>query len=129
VPQARAMAEKYGRAPEQLRAGIFCWSAVAEDAAWARRASIESVSTTYRQDFTDLADRYLVSGSREQVVDRISQYAEAGATEMIFAPACPPADRPGVVRFFAEWVMPLLQSLVPACSGAAETAVVRGGDR
>jgi probable F420-dependent oxidoreductase len=102
----REMAAQQGRPEGSVRGAVFCWSAVDVDGEWARRAAIDAVSTTYRQDFTDLADSYLVAGGVEQVVHRFREYAEAGAEYLIFAPACPAAHRDRVIDTFAAEVLP-----------------------
>lgn len=118
LAEVRELAVEHGRVPDAVRGGVYCWSAVDADGAWARRAAIEMVSATYRQDFTDLADSYLVCGNPRQVIDRLSAYAEAGAQDLVFAPACPADDRDRVTETFATEVLPALRTIDRSASVA-----------
>jgi alkanesulfonate monooxygenase SsuD/methylene tetrahydromethanopterin reductase-like flavin-dependent oxidoreductase (luciferase family) len=104
----REQAERAGRDPAAIRGAVLCWGAVGEDAADARRAAIRGVSEVYRQDFTALADRYLLHGSPDDAVARAGEYRDAGADWLIFAPVV--HRRAGIVPVFAEHVLPRLQS-------------------
>jgi probable F420-dependent oxidoreductase len=106
----RECAAAYGRAADAIRGAVFCWTTVDNDGDWARRTAIETISTTYAQDFTELADSHLVCGNAEQVVHRISEYGEAGARDVVFAPACAAADRERVIDTFVSEVLPVLRA-------------------
>lgn len=110
--EVRALAERAGRDPGRIRGAIFCWGAVGEESGWARRLAVDTVSRTYDQDFTPLADRYLLSGTPDQVSARLREYADAGAETVVFAPAGEGADRDRVVELFAERVLGTVQSRV-----------------
>lgn len=107
----RERAVVHGRAEDAVRGAVFCWTTVDEDGDWARRTAIETISTTYAQDFTGLADSHLVCGNVEQVVHRISEYAEAGAQDVVFAPACAAADRNRVIDTFVSEVLPVVHAI------------------
>jgi probable F420-dependent oxidoreductase len=111
LAEIRELAVEQGRAADAVRGGVYCWSAVDADGAWARRTAIDAVSTTYRQDFTELADSYLVCGNPRQVIDRLTAYARAGAEDLVFAPACPADDRDRVVETFAAEVLPAIRTV------------------
>jgi probable F420-dependent oxidoreductase len=104
----RELAGAHGRADDAVRGGIFCWTTVDTDGDWARRTAIETISATYDQDFTDLADSHLLCGNVEQVLQRIGEYAEAGAQDLVFAPACRTADRIRVIDTFVSEVLPVV---------------------
>jgi probable F420-dependent oxidoreductase len=110
--EVRETAERAGRDPEQIRGAIFCWGAVGEESGWARQLAIDTVSRTYDQDFTPLADRYLLSGTPDQVRARLREYSDAGAQTLVFAPAGTGQDRNHVVELFAEQVLGDVQSWV-----------------
>lgn len=110
LARVREFAVAAGRSPDAVRGAVFCWSAVADDAQWARRTALDTVSRTYRQDFTDLAKDYLVAGDVAEVTDRLVEYAEAGADSVVFAPACPRRMRDRVIETFATEVMPALRT-------------------
>jgi probable F420-dependent oxidoreductase len=104
----RAHAVESGREASDVAGAIFCWGAVDRDPAVARREAIAAVSATYNQDFEPLADRYLLTGTPQQVVARVAEYREAGAETVIFGG---PRDAEGWRRsaeLFAEEVLPAL---------------------
>ena len=81
--------ESHGRPPAAVRAAVFAWGAVAETSAAAKDTAIETMSDIYRQDFTPIADRVLVTGTPAEVVDRIGCYRDNGVQDFMFAPAGP----------------------------------------
>jgi probable F420-dependent oxidoreductase len=103
----REEAERAGRDPAGIRGAVLCWGAVGEDGAAARQAAIDGVSEVYQQDFTALADRYLLSGRPEDALARALEYRDAGADWLVFAPVA--QVRSSVVPLFAREVLPRLQ--------------------
>jgi alkanesulfonate monooxygenase SsuD/methylene tetrahydromethanopterin reductase-like flavin-dependent oxidoreductase (luciferase family) len=110
---ARQFALDSEREEKELAGAVFIWGSVDADPGRARREAVESVSRTYRQDFSPLADRYLLHGDPGQVTARLAEYAEAGASTVIFSPACAPSRRREVAALFAEAVLPLLHATPP----------------
>jgi len=109
----REHASASGRS-DRVRGAIFCWGAIDRDAAVARRDAIAATSSTYEQDFTGLADRYLVAGTPAQVTTRLLEYRDAGADTVIFAgPRDPVAWRSSMDLLAAE-VLPSLRELTVA---------------
>lgn len=108
LTQVRELAQAQGRAAEDVSGAIFLWATVDEDGERARQLAIDTVSRMYQQDFSRLADRYLLFGTPEQVVDRIGQYAEAGAEAVIVGPLGVGADRDRTFAGLAEDVLPRL---------------------
>lgn len=104
----REQTEQFGRKPDDVRGAIYLWGGV-DPVGESRQWVIDFVSQVYQQDFTPLADQYLVHGTPQQVVDRIGQYAEAGAESVIFAPVGPPDRRAEIVDTFASDVLPQLR--------------------
>lgn len=118
LTRVRELAVEQGRAESDVSGAVYCWSTVGSDADWARRTATETVSRIYQQDFTPLADSYLVAGSPAQVTDRMAQFVEAGATSVVFAPACDEEQLPKVFDTFVTEVMPALRGLSEAaCNG------------
>lgn len=107
LAEVRAAARETGRA-ETIRGALFAWGCVGEDGERARRTAIDVVSRVYGQDFAPLADRYLLAGTPEQVATRLRAYGAAGAEDVVIALACPPVERPLVMRLLGERVRPLL---------------------
>lgn len=115
--QVREVAAELGREPSDISGAVYLWGAVDPDGTQSRQWAIDFVSKVYQQDFTPLADKYLIHGSPQQVVDRIGQYLEAGAETVIFAPVGDtdqqtPADgtdrRSAIFDTFAGSVVPAL---------------------
>lgn len=105
----REAAVEHGRDQRDVRGAILCWSVVDSDARWARRAAVEATGTMYAQDFEPMADRYLVTGKPAEVIERLTEYADAGAESVLLGPACPDEDRPRVIDTFANEVLPALR--------------------
>ncbi|BBZ14887.1 LLM class flavin-dependent oxidoreductase [Mycobacterium branderi] len=84
LESVRAYAAQFGRDPSTIRSAIFCWGSIERDSAVARREAIAAVSATYKQDFEPLADRYLLTGTPQQVVERLGEFRDAGAQTVIF---------------------------------------------
>jgi alkanesulfonate monooxygenase SsuD/methylene tetrahydromethanopterin reductase-like flavin-dependent oxidoreductase (luciferase family) len=102
------VAAEHGRAG--VEGAVFCWAGVGRDAAAARRTAVETLGGVYNQDFDPIADRYVPSGTPEQVVTRLREYVDAGARSIVLVPACPDADRIAMVELFAAEVVPALQA-------------------
>lgn len=111
LERVRGEAANYGRHPTDVRGAVLCWSVVDDDGEWARRTAIETTGAIYRQDFGPLADRYLPAGRPEQVLERLREYADAGAETIVLAPACPDADLDRVIDAFARDVAPALRAV------------------
>ena len=106
--RVREKAAAAGRDGAAVTGAVFLWTCADRDAAWARETGIATVSATYAQDFTPLADRYLALGGPEQVAERIREFAAAGAERVLLQPAAPPAERRRVVDTLATEVLPHL---------------------
>jgi probable F420-dependent oxidoreductase len=110
LTEARSAAEAAGRDPENIRGAVFCWGGVDADAEVSRREVIDGVSAVYQQDFTPLADRYLLHGDPDRVVARAREYADAGAETLVFSPIGAGRRRQDVVDLFTTAVLPRLRS-------------------
>jgi alkanesulfonate monooxygenase SsuD/methylene tetrahydromethanopterin reductase-like flavin-dependent oxidoreductase (luciferase family) len=110
LAEVRAAAETMGRDPASIRGAVFCWGGVDTDADVARREVIAGVSEVYQQDFTPLADRYLLHGDPDRVVARAQEYAEAGAEAIIFSPVGEGDRRREIVDLFTTSVLPRIRS-------------------
>ena len=111
LASVRAYATESGRDRNDVRGAIFCWGAVDRDPAVARREAVAAVNATYNQDFEPLADRYLLTGTPQQMIARLTEYRDAGAETVIFAgPRDADAWRRSV-ELFAEEVLPAIHDL------------------
>lgn len=105
---ARDAARACGRAADAVAGAVYCWGAVHGDEGRARDIAVEALGEIYRQDFGSRADRYLLTGTPEQVRRRLADYVAAGATKVIFAPAAPPGELALMIETFASEVLPFL---------------------
>jgi alkanesulfonate monooxygenase SsuD/methylene tetrahydromethanopterin reductase-like flavin-dependent oxidoreductase (luciferase family) len=101
----RTAAAAADRGDGAVSGAVYLWVTADADARWARRTGIEAVSRIYGQDFTDLADRYLLLGNPAQVVDRLGEFAAAGAATAMLQVAGPPAARERIRATLAEQVL------------------------
>ena len=109
LAEVRAAAEAAGRDPDGIRGAVFCWGGVDTDAEVARREVVDGVSAVYQQDFSRLADRYLLHGDPDRVVARAREYAAAGAETLVFSPVGLGQRRTEIVDLFTDSVIPRLQ--------------------
>lgn len=111
LAEANVAAVEAGRPDGSVQGAVFAWSAIAADGAHARERAIDVVSKTYQQDFTPMADRYLVAGDPDQVLARLRQHHEAGAEHLVIAPAAGSAqERQEMATMFATEVLPVVQA-------------------
>lgn len=103
----RSAAVDSGRHREDVSGALFVWTAVDDDAEWARSVGIDTVSTAYRQDFSRMADRYLLLGDPESVIRRLDEFRDAGVESILVQPAATnAADRERILRCLSEQVLP-----------------------
>ncbi|MGW1403442.1 LLM class flavin-dependent oxidoreductase [Streptomyces sp. NPDC002405] len=104
--KVRDHAASAGRDPEAIGGALLAWTAVDHDGEWARTTGLGTVSTTYRQDFSGLADRYLLLGSPGRVLDRLAEFADAGVEHVLFqVAATEPDDRRKIIATLTEHVL------------------------
>jgi len=109
LAEVNTAAVEHGRPAGAVRGAVYCWGAVHTSADEARRSAIDTVSKVYQQDFTPLADRYLLHGDPERVLARLREYHEAGAERLVFsAAAATPAERSAMLELFAAEVLPVV---------------------
>jgi probable F420-dependent oxidoreductase len=116
LAEVRAAAEQAGRDPAAIRGAIFCWGGVDEDAARSHREVAEGVGGVYQQDFTALADRYLLHGDPDRVLSRAREYADAGADTLVFSPVGEGERRREIVDLFTAEVLPRLRAATRGAS-------------
>ncbi len=110
LAEVRASAEAAGRDPSAVRGAIFCWGGVDPDAARARQEVVDGVSSVYQQDFSALADRYLLHGDPDRVIARVREYGEAGADTLVFSPVGDGDRRREILDSFTGAVLPRLST-------------------
>ena len=92
---------------------MFCWGGTDADPAISRREVIDGVSGVYRQDFSRLADRYLLHGDPDRVAARVREYAAAGAGALVFSPVGEGVRRRDIVDLFTSAVLPCVRPVPP----------------
>lgn len=110
LEQVRAATAEFDRSEKDVQGAAFLFVCADDDAEWARRTGIGTISETYGQGFEPMADRYLTLGSPEQVVDRMSQYIDAGADHIIVHIAAKDEGRRRVVETMERAVLPALRT-------------------
>lgn len=109
LDDVRTAAVDHGRATEEVHGAVYAWSAADPDATVARAGAMTALGALYRQDFEPMADRYVPTGTPEQVTERLLDYVRAGAESVLISPACADANRPAMVELFAREVLPPLR--------------------
>ena len=65
----------------------------------------------YAQDFSPLADRYLLLGDPDTAVARLAEFAEAGVDRVLLAVAADGDDRRRVLDTLATELLPRVHAL------------------
>ena len=107
---AREEAERHGRDPADVTGAYLAWGAVDPDPALARSTALAGLAAVYGQDMDRIADACIPHGTPEQVTARLREYRDAGAEQVVFAPAVSDAGRDAMVELFATDVLPALRS-------------------
>ena len=112
LARIRAVAAEHERSADAVSAALFAWTAVDADSSWARSTGVGAVSAAYRQDFSMLADRYLVIGTPDVVTERLAQFAAAGVDAVLIQIAAESAEhRSRIIETFASRVLPIVRNL------------------
>ena len=110
VATIRAEAERTGRSLVDFAWYAYIFVSLDDDEASARRAAVDFLGGTYRNDFVDMLDRVACVGTVEQVADRLASFIGAGAEHLVLVP-CGPAPQESARRLLTE-VRPALNSQV-----------------
>jgi probable F420-dependent oxidoreductase len=110
--QVRAVAEAHGRGTDSVSAALFAWMAIDAAADRARQIGVGTVSAAYQQDFSRLADRYLLLGGPDQVAERLAEFARVGVeTVLVQIAATNREDRQRIVDTVAGSLLPLVKDM------------------
>jgi probable F420-dependent oxidoreductase len=110
LAQVQEVAAAHDRAHDAVSAALFVWTAVDTDPNWARHTGVAAVSAAYQQDFSKLADRYLLIGGPDEVAERLSEFAEAGVETVLCQVAADnPTDRERTISTLARDVLPKMR--------------------
>jgi probable F420-dependent oxidoreductase len=105
-----------------IESGAYLWSCVHEDREVAFDHAMKTLAKTYKQDFSEKAESYLVVGDPDHCVERVLEYVRAGATRIIFANACPSHYVDRHVDLLATRVVPAVRAEI----GSTATIAVEG---
>jgi len=112
LAQVRTVAAEHERSADAVSAALFAWTAVDADSSWARSIGVGAVSAAYHQDFSKLADRYLLIGTPAAVAERLAQFAAAGVETVLIQVAADSTEhRSRIVETFASSVLPIVRDL------------------
>lgn len=111
LTQVRRHATEHGRNAEDVKGAVFAWTCVDDDRDWARATGVEAASANYQQDFSKLADKYLLLGSPDDIVARLREFADAGTETVLLQIAAGAENSQRVIRTIAEQVLPRLATL------------------
>ena len=106
LQRIREYAQREGRDPGEITAGIFAFTAVHEDTQVAINMAGERLSRQYAQDFSKLVGKYAIAGTPEQCRARLQEYIDAGATLAMLSSACPEDYIETNVALIAKEIIP-----------------------
>ena len=86
VATIRELAATEGRSLDGFLWMAYVMVAVDADPEKARRRAAQFLGSTYAQDFTELVDRVAVTGTLDDVVDRLMAFVRAGARHLVLLP-------------------------------------------
>jgi probable F420-dependent oxidoreductase len=102
-------AEATGRDLASFHWALYQFTCVAPTYAEARERANADLSRRYNMPFDKVVDRYCALGTAAQVVERLREFAAAGARHFILSPITPPGGFAEAVDLFAREVLPGLK--------------------
>lgn len=111
LSSVREGAERAGRDPSAITAGIYQFICLAESYDEAKRIAAADLSMRYNQPFENIVERYVVMGNADDCARRLADFAEAGAQHFILVPITPGfANVEAHVEAYSRDVIPRLRS-------------------
>lgn len=89
ITKIRTWSLEAGRAEDAVQPAIFIFTCCHPDRDVAFEMAIARLSKQYAQDFTKIADKYVIMGNPADCRQRIQQYVAAGARTIFLSSACP----------------------------------------
>lgn len=77
-----------GRAADAVKSSIFAFTCCHADRGRAIEMAVARLSTQYAQDFSKIADKYVIAGTPADCRARVQQYVDAGARTIFLSSAC-----------------------------------------
>jgi alkanesulfonate monooxygenase SsuD/methylene tetrahydromethanopterin reductase-like flavin-dependent oxidoreductase (luciferase family) len=75
-----------GRTADAVDGGLLAFAVIGDDGDDCRRRAGELLSVVYGADMRSAAQRYVLAGTAEELVERVLAYREAGVNRLIFSP-------------------------------------------
>jgi probable F420-dependent oxidoreductase len=88
IAKIRAWTVEAGRAVDAVKPSIFAFACCHPDRARALEMAVARLSTQYAQDFSKIADKYVIVGTPADCRARIQTYLDAGAKAVFLSSAC-----------------------------------------
>lgn len=108
--KVRELAEKAGRDPNAITPAIYQFVALADSYEEGKKAAIADLQVRYNQPFDKVVDRYVVMGTPDDCVKRLSDFAGAGVQHFILVPiGLSPAVYKPSIEALATDVLPKLR--------------------
>jgi probable F420-dependent oxidoreductase len=92
----------------------FIYVSLHDDPAFARRLAVEDLGWRYNQPFDRLVERYCVYGTRDQVVEGLQAFVEAGVNHLVLAMVHEEGRAHETVVRYGEELLPRIREFAPA---------------
>ena len=89
LEKIRAWSLEAGRPEDAVKPAIFAFTACHAERKVAFEMATARLGKQYAQDFTRIADKYVIYGTPDDCRKRIQQYVDAGARTVFLSSACP----------------------------------------
>lgn len=99
-------AEQAGRSRAEVRGAAFVYFSVYRDRDHARKVALDTMTASYRQDFSKLVDKYAIHGDPERVRNRLREYYDAGARTIVSFLVGPKEDAASMRELLTKEVFP-----------------------
>ncbi len=89
ITKIRGWTAEAGRPVGAVKPAIFAFTCCHPEREQALAMAIARLSKQYAQDFSKIADKYVIMGTPDECRQRIQQYVDAGARTVFLSSACP----------------------------------------
>ena len=125
VSRIQEFASDAGRDVSAFEWAFYSFISIYDDEEDAARAAAAALGGRYSSQgsFMNVVRRYCVFGSVDACVERLKEYVDAGARDIVFSVSCPPEDRQRHAETLVGEVMPRLPGGCGGNATAPETPV------
>jgi alkanesulfonate monooxygenase SsuD/methylene tetrahydromethanopterin reductase-like flavin-dependent oxidoreductase (luciferase family) len=85
---------------------LYAFTTVDADSERAWETAKTVVGSTYQQDFTSMAAKYLIAGTPAECATRVREYLDAGVDTIVFRLACAARDAPAMLNLITNEIVP-----------------------